>query len=1132
MTRSSESRAQRASRRGTANNAASGSSKSDNDNNEDERDQAARQERTRHRRRSSTSRNEAEAPADREAQEREERQEQKLTQFIQILNQGAPPPHAVRGYAKFGGPKIDRQKALNILEATAGNMALAANLYWEDYFAADQLEVMGELNNRGPVLNPDGDDGDLDQKKPAAEAAARGGDRDQFNDPRRGIDLENFGKPKRRLRRSLDSDFQAADDDDETKRKKRAKKRARKSTSSMESNGEDSNDGADDDEQKMPAFRRRNRNQEDVDNEREAQPQPIQRSNRRQVGGDDTSDDDNVISVSDDEFGKVGYYKDSKAAKPAARRRDRDPARKIKEDDVSRSAVMKAARDINLKIDPDKTHLSKPSTWFLSPEQGKRRERDHDDDSVDSNSENYIGDDDWLGDETYSPSIPMEYVWGAAHDYYTIDPYDEEDTKKTDDSSANVVADDEAMDVSGEQEDANENNKESFKSVPLLVEGRENRGIPHTWLNAAFQMSECGSGLVIKSPTVEEVEFFAWRQTQVNDKRNAVPPPQHCKSLTAIISIVTGLLYTGASIQGSEVNFTSAKAPWSSLTVEQRKREFESRLSDALSSLIFVAAQASLKRKKKAYRKAIRTGEVVHVEDSWSQLFREAVRKREEAILDIVDDNKSDNEEIVKKEPAAPLDWSWKEKSRTFTKETLSVSQEMKELMRRRLELIPTCVWAEKKDVVKPRPGDAGCFFNTDARVKTSWTNIQDIKLYVESNLRAFTDKGGIALFLETLLRIHGDNYIGRQLMRCAEVTSSISVTGKRGGEIPEKGSRGEFICKGGKTSVPLPSVYAAGYPSLIRCTCEDRQKKIHEKDPLPLNVRVDPTKLLDTTPPGTECVSIELLTLILTGHVSSDWKDCSSEKLGIGLLTENVGEVSQGLARPKQPVWMLKGETCYTMLAIDGSWTAAGSRDDKESRFGSAMGSSNGADLKTISRVDKPNMALNLCHWNGWYGQRSKTGMRLVPPSQRKEVPSKKLLAQFSKAPGVTDTRSSIMRRRRYEHVINAISAEQHESNEAKEKEVPIRPIELKRITINAEDQKLYPNNHKMWRFDLGEDNDDMDKKPSAQSWIPYFKLTSRQKRLVETKLGPKINSIIWTRWPGAVIDNFTASEEGFPVV
>ena len=1232
MTRSSESRAQRASRRGATNNAASGSSKSDNsashDNNEDEREQAARQvDRGSHRRRSSwkKQKNKTAAAAAARAPSRGRGAEEGdvLLSLVKLLQQGAPQVNEGGG-SEGSGIHIDLQKASNVLEAAAGNMALAANLYWDDYFATqatNQLESEAadphsESKSKAKRSHSKSDDDhDLDQK-PAAEAVARGGDRkqkqhgdsggrDQFgaNENRRQlsqrpIHLEGDSPTpsKRRLRRSLDSDFQAADDDDETKKKKRAQKRARKSSNKMANNGQDSNDEADEDEQKMPAIRR-NGDQEDMNREIEARPQSRRRSNRRQLDdrdseGSDNNEDQEVgnknkervrrrrarrptrigeprialqqvdietsISVSDDELGKVGCRKNSKGRKPPSRRRDRDSSRKLKNDDVSRSAVMKAANDIHHKLNR-KGILSKTSTWFLSPEQREKRRAPDDDDSVNTNSEDYICNDDWLR-ISGTDQVPMEYVWGAAHDYYTIDPYEEEN-EDTKGGGGNVVLDDDAMNVSGEEEDGVENNKPSFKSVPLLVEGPEFRGIPYTWLNAGFQMSECGSGLVINSPTVEDVEFFAWRQTQVNDKRNAVPPPHHCKSLTAITSIVTGLLYTGASIQGDEVNFTSGKKPWSSLTVEQRKREFESRLTDALSSLIFVAAQASLKYKKKAHRKAMRTGQPTNnAEDNYSDLLRKAIAVRKGPLAGILDDDElldgirsakeSDDRDgsiNTKNGSAVVEDHVWKDRYRgspnheiipdpTIERAIWLNDQALKERMRQRLELIPTCVWADKKDVVKPRAGDGGCFFNIDTRLKVSWTNIRDIKLYVGSNLRAFTEKGGIALFLETLLRIHGDKFIGRQLKRCAAATASVSVTGKRVEDkdahlIPELGKRGEIICKG-KTAAPF-SVYAAGYPSLIRCTCEDRQRRMHEENPLPLNVRVDPSKLLDMTPSGTGCVSVELLTLILTGRMSSDWKDCSSEKLGIGILTENVGEVGHGLARPQKPVWLIKGEACYSMLNIDGSWIGDSGKNGCRSQSGYANGLSHGDDLKTISRVDKPNASLNLCHWNGWYGQRSKTEMRLVNPKPRMEVPSIKLLDQISELPKCTNTQSSIMRRRRYEYAINAISSEEHVSNESKGKEAPIRHVELDRINIHLEDQKLYPNRHKMWRFDLGENADDeLDTKPPAQSWIPYFQLTSRQKRLVETKLGPKINTILWTRWPEAVIDNFTPSEGGFPIV
>ena len=1125
MTRSSESRSQRASRRGSNNNA-----ESKNDDPQDEREQ--KNERSRHRRRSSSSRR------SNERRSRGGGEGDVLFQFSKLLQQGAPHPGG-----NGSGIRIDLQKASNVLEAAAGNMGLAANLYWDDYFAT-------QAANPAPEPEPPGE-----EKRGQEKEADQGFDWDDA-DPG-AFREEYFDRPKRRLRRSLDSDFQAADDDDETKKKKRAK-RAIKSLDASENNDDDEGEEA----QKLPAIKRNGNPDEEVD----ARPPSRRRSHRRkqQMYGDSDSNDEEEkedetknkrrrrprnpyrfkrqpvvegeMVVSDDEFGRGG----PKGGKPPARRRDK---KSKKEDAVSKSAVLKAVEDIHSNLDR-KGILSKTSTWFLSPEQKRKRQAQDDDDaSVASTSEDYICDEDWLQTEPYQ--IAMEYVWGAAHDYYTIDPKDNDD-KSDGVAAANVVADDDAMNVSGEDEDGVDNdNKPAFKSVPLLIEGPEFRGIPYTWLSTGFQLSECGTGLAIKSPTVEDVEFFTWRQTQVNDKRNAVPPPYHCKSLTAITSIVTGLLHTGASIQGNEVNFTSGKSPWSSLTLEDRKREFDSRLTDALSSLIFVAAQASLKRKKLAYKKAMRMVEATDDEANYSELLRKAIAARKGPLARMLDgndepmeggkenDDVSGNTESAVVEDNPPknvkrrlvqalnqddiLDPAYKEHvSMLMDKQ----KRELKERMRRRLELIPTCVWADKKEVVKPRSGDGGCFFGVDTKVKISWTNIRDIKMYVQSNLRAFTGKAGIALFLETLLRIHGDKYIGAQLKRCEAVTSSVSVTGKRTEEkdahlIPEIGKGGEVICK----SKPF-SVYAAGFPSLIRCTCEDRQRRQHEENPLPLNVRVDPTKLLDMTPSGTECVSVELLTLILTGRVSSDWKDCSSETLGIGVLTDTVGEVSHGLARPQKPVWLIKGPTCYSVLYIDGSW-----------RNSSAKENYYGDDIKTISRMDKPNASLNLCHWNGWYGQRGKTEMRLVTSKSTTEVPSKKLLAEFSELPKGTNTKTLLLQRRRYEKAINVVSAEEHKSSESKGKESLILPGELDRIQIHEQDQKLYPNNHKMWSFHLADDSDE-DKKPAAKKWRPYFQLTARQKRLVEAKLGPKINTILWTRWPDATVDHFVPSEGGFPVV
>ena len=202
--------------------------------------------------------------------------------------------------------------------------------------------------------------------------------------------------------------------------------------------------------------------------------------------------------------------------------------------------------------------------------------------------------------------------------------------------------------------------------------------------HASFGLSKCGTGLIVQSPKVEDIEFFAWRQqqNQGGHNQNGVPPPYHCKSITAIMSIVTAMLYTGASIQGSEVNCTSAKMEFANLSPDERRREFPSRLADALAALIFIAGRASLKRKKRSMKKLNREFEV------------------------------------------------------------------KAKMMKRRLHLIPTCTWEDDPSSGMPRQPNSP--FYRYIQLQMSLTNLDDIRLFVLSNIKSFTSPGGVALLLGT----------------------------------------------------------------------------------------------------------------------------------------------------------------------------------------------------------------------------------------------------------------------------------------------------------------------------------------------------------------------------------------------
>ena len=825
--------------------------------------------------------------------------------------------------------------------------------------AAEQLQLQHQEMDSKPEAAGNNLESDSEEDDDPDDDDDEDDDDDDDDDDEAGIEIQH---PHRRLRRSLDHDFLAADD--------------------HQANQDDDDDDEDDIGEEEE--------QNDMERRRQARQMALAAIAEQQERIRDMGES---VSVSDDEPSSAGVWRI--VGSMAARLDDEDggenPVRSRRrrrhhhpQHDVGRR-IREAAEAVANKVLPKKESPE--------PERKRRTQEDNEDDDDD-----YISDSDWLEEDGASIRSPFEALWGASDREPTSSAVNENEAE------GNVVADEDMEDQ--EQVDS---------------------GIPHTWLNAAFSLSSCGTALEVKPPKMEDIEFYAWRQQQNQNRQNGAPPPYHCKAITAILSIVTAMMYNGASIQGREVNCTSARKPFIELTPEERKREFEPRLADVLSALIHVAAKASEARKKRAIRKA--------------------------SSAKIEDEVKMKN-------------------------------------MQRRLRLIPTCSWEDDPGSGMPRLPDSPLFRRV--QVATSLTNINDIHIYVLSTIRSFTARGGVALFLETILRIHGAGVITRMVKK-ARQEAKVAV----------KSSHTHLIC----------------------CDCEERQKKMYEKNPLPASVRNDPSKLLDTTPPGHECVSVELLSLLLTGRVYSTWKGWSTKGMGFGFLTGKSGEVGWQMARPEKPVWVIQGETCYSVMWLE---------DGKE------------IEAKMISKLDKPGAAFTLGHWNCWYGERNKSGMRLItaagewkPPITSK-TPSGDIW-RASRGPMESRDTAELLVERRREQRANLASANEHEANEKKERESQITPEELERAKPHPEDESFYPGKYSMWRFDMWDDDADKgdasgpgDMKIRAEQWVPYHRLTPRQKLLVEMKLGPKIKSILWSRWPGATIDNFTPVDEStpFPVV
>jgi hypothetical protein len=221
--------------------------------------------------------------------------------------------------------------------------------------------------------------------------------------------------------------------------------------------------------------------------------------------------------------------------------------------------------------------------------------------------------------------------------------------------------------------------------------------------------------------------------------------------------------------------------------------------------------------------------------------------------------------------------------------------------------------------------------------------------------------------------------------------------------------------------------------------------------------------------------------------------------------LTSETHETFLPLSRPERPVWMLKGPTCYSVLFME---------EGKD------------INVKTIAKIDKAQSSIQLCHWNAWYGQTHKSELRIITGPQSQV--SSRLQQQLSKVESQLELKppssERIILERCWQQLVHAVSTEQHQFVQTKMSENIVQTVEINRLKIHPQDEKLYPNKRQMWRFDVGEDEkESLDQKPRAERWIPYHRLNEREKRAVELKLGPKINQLLWTRWPSSIIDSFT---------
>lgn len=315
-----------------------------------------------------------------------------------------------------------------------------------------------------------------------------------------------------------------------------------------------------------------------------------------------------------------------------------------------------------------------------------------------------------------------------------------------------------------------------------------------------------------------------------------------------------------------------------------------------------------------------------------------------------------------------------------------------------------------------------------------------------------FQKPGGVALLLETLAKIHGNACLQELL---------------------------------GEAKSP--------HSSLVHCDCLQRDEQANQQAAKPAG---------DT--PHCNCCGVELVSLLLTGTIHTNWQGWSADPMDFGFLTDRA-VLSKSLTRPMKPIWVMLGPTVFSVL------TTSAHHPDQEQ--------------ETSGRV------VRLEHWNTWYDDRNLTKLRLSMGRHEWKPPRAEPAPVGEGELAGSQTLLIIEERRRRRCRIQ----EEREGLEVTDPNAVFSVVERAAVEPHPDDVSFYPDRFQLWRYDTSHwpvegDNDVADSKPRGR-WVPFHRLTIREKRLVEASMGPAICNILRTRWPSATLDALEPARP-FPVV
>ena len=737
---------------------------------------------------------------------------------------------------------------------------------------------------------------------------------------------------------------------------------------------------------------------------------------------------------------------------------------------------LKKQQDGNDDDDADEETLKKPSAvprLFAALNGGGSVANKTSSNGYDSNNSSSSSSSSSSDDEDHDSDADYSFLEEEEED---DDDYDEQNNQDKPSNKVNnkdplsEKTNNEANETKTENNSNNNNNVVILKRPTWLLWGTPEKdddtdtafAIPKTWHNAGFTLSTCTAGLSLSPPPNSNHT----NSNNINHNNSKKPPecPHHCGSVTALTSIVTAMIYAGVSIQGNTVNCKSTMTSWADLTPTQRRRQYDERLTHVLAAILHIAAKAALKRKQKALQAFEKRNErrKKKRQNKWKQEQQRKNRKN----LNSKFEEQSNHDGL--KTNQQQQDYYYDDHLLSAATDDLEVKR--RQNLHRKLNLCPVCTWEEDSQREPCFPGyrnnndedeNNSNADHSDIQIRISYTNINDLKLFVQSNLRSFVGPGGCALLMENILLIHGVKRVTKMVANARKKTHAKTCSDTKSHHDTEK------------------------IQPLLECTCEKRQinkwekfmeSKRNSSDSL-TSQNFDSIK-----PPGHECLSIELLSILLTGNAHTFIEDMSVSSLGIGFLDTNhqynfARRTKNTIQYPIKPIWIIRGESCYSTI-----W---------HNDFGGAkVFEERAKSLGNRSKTGSDSFRLE--HWNSWYNlPQSKTSMRII--TARKKI---------------------------------------HSDKDFDEDDCFISQEEINNVSINLDDKNYFPKHYCRWRFRFL-------KTPSSDSsannhdvWIPYFRLDKHQKQIVELKLAPKINLAIWSRWQDAKVDDFQPESNFYPLV